>query len=153
MDEFGGINFPCRWLLCGSSEGGQRLVIDYKLGCQSCSEAEGLSKGTKYCPGLYGVRRKSQKSEIWAIAQDWTGLEMRFYIFGGRKSYSICHQHAWGQQKWNRRHKNKAEGTCHLLTRLLEEKFSKFYQNQKAKVLSHNFHLTRPAWEEDKKTG
>lgn len=64
MDEFEGIDFPRRQLLCGSSEGRQQLVIDYKLGCQSCSAAEVLPECTKYCPGLYGMRRKRQKSEI-----------------------------------------------------------------------------------------
>lgn len=81
MQEFGGIYFPCRSLLCGTSKGGQQLVTDYKLRYQSCSEAEGLPKCTKYCPGLYGVRRKSQKSEIRAIAEGRTGLEIGFNIF------------------------------------------------------------------------
>lgn len=76
MDEFGSINFHCRQLLCGSSEGGQQLVIDYKLACQSCSEAECLPQYTKHCPGLYGVRSQSHKSEIGAITQDRTRLEM-----------------------------------------------------------------------------
>lgn len=81
MEEFGGINFLCRWLLWGTSKGGQQPVTDYKLRYQSYSEAEGLPKCTKYCPGLYGVRRKSQKSEIRDIAEGWRGLEMGFNIF------------------------------------------------------------------------
>lgn len=58
MDVFEGINFPCRTLLCVSSEEGQKLVIDDTLGCQSCSEAEGVPQCTKYVSGLSGVRRK-----------------------------------------------------------------------------------------------
>lgn len=75
-----------------------------------------------------------------------TGLDKSRNVilrFLDRESCVLCHQHAQGQQKCDRRHEGKAEGTCNPLTRQVEGKRVIILSKQKAKLLSHSFPITK----------
>lgn len=139
MIEFEGSDFPCRRPLCVCSEGRQKLVTDWKLGCRVTVRAKDCLNPQDMAPPSWTEKKKPEE---WDQSY-WIGLDRSrnviLYFSGGKEIHIVCYENGWSSKKWDEEHLSKQ--SIHDLLNAPEEALKALSKIESKSVLSHSFYI------------